>query len=239
MAPPDHLSPFVLPARSIAPERHGHIDLYLPQAAQRSPAIVFVHGGPIPAGLRPSPRDWPVYQGYGSLAASRGIAGVTVDHRLYDTGDYPRAAADVAAALEAVRADPRIDPGRLALWFFSGGGLLLADWLRTPPDWLRCAAASYPLLAPLPDWNVDPRFRPAQAVGEAGTLPIVVTRVGRERPPIAETVEAFTAAARAGQARLEIIDVPHGQHAFDMLDHTDESRQAVEKAFDAVVAHLA
>ncbi|MGH3395800.1 MAG: hypothetical protein ACRDPO_14030 [Streptosporangiaceae bacterium] len=75
MALPDHLRPFVLPAGSIEAERHGHADLYLPQAAQRSPAIVFVHGGPIPADLRPSPRDWPVYQGYGSLATSRGVAG--------------------------------------------------------------------------------------------------------------------------------------------------------------------
>jgi dienelactone hydrolase len=81
------------------------------------------------------------------MVASRGIAGVTVDHRLHDPADYPRAAADVAAAIQAVRADPRIDAGRIGLWFFSGGGLLLADWLRTPPDWLRCAAATYPLLA--------------------------------------------------------------------------------------------
>jgi dipeptidyl aminopeptidase/acylaminoacyl peptidase len=153
----------VLPVEAIAPERRGRVDLYLPQGAQRSPAVVFVHGGPIPASLRPSARDWPVYQGYGSLSASRGIAGVTVDHRLHDIGDYPRAAADVAAAVQAVRADPRIDADRIALWFFSGGGLLLADWLRRPPNWLRCAAATYPLLAPLPDRNVDPGFRPAEA----------------------------------------------------------------------------
>ena len=44
----------------------------------------------------------------------------------------------------------------LALWFFSGGGLLLADWLRDPPPWLRCIAASYPLLGPLPGWPDDP-----------------------------------------------------------------------------------
>ncbi len=229
----------MLSAEHVAPERHGHIDLYLRQAAQRSAAIVFVHGGPIPVGRRPSPRDWPVYQGYGSLAASRGIAGVTVDHRLHDPADYPQAAADVAAAIEAVRADPRIDADRIALWFFSGGGLLLADWLRTPPGWLRCAAASYPLLAPPPDWSVHPRFRPAEAVPGAGTLPIVLTNVGRERPAIAGTVDAFIAAARACQARLEVVDVPHGQHGFDMLDHTDESRKAVEHALDTVAAHLA
>jgi dienelactone hydrolase len=66
----------------------------------------------------------------------------------------------------------------------------------------------------------------------------VLTRVGRERPAIAETVDAFTAAARARQARLDVIDVPHGQHAFDMLDHTEESRNAVERAFGTVAAHL-
>jgi dipeptidyl aminopeptidase/acylaminoacyl peptidase len=127
-------------------ERHGPIDLYLPDGRLPRPAVVFVHGGPIPADLRPTPRDWPVYQGYGSVAAARGVVGVTVDHRLYEPAGYPLAAADVAEAVERARADPRVDRDRVALWFFSGGGLLLADWLRQPPDWLRCLAASYPLL---------------------------------------------------------------------------------------------
>ncbi|HEY0474365.1 MAG TPA: nuclear transport factor 2 family protein, partial [Kribbella sp.] len=36
----------------------------------------------------------------------------------------------------------------------------------------------------------------------------------------------------------DIIDVPKGQHGFDMLDHTDESRAAVTKALDWAIAHL-
>jgi len=238
VALPDHLNPFVLPVEAVAPERHGRADLYLPEATHPSPAIVFVHGGPIPADLRPAPRDWPVYRGYVSLAAMRGIAGVTVDHRLYDTADYPLAAADVAASVQTARADPRVDADRVAIWFFSGGGLLLADWLRMPPAWLRCAAVTYPLLAPLPGWTVDPRFRPTEAVDMAGALPIVLTRVGRERPPVADTVEAFVAAARTCEARLDVVDVPHGRHGFDMIDHTDESRKAIEHAFGAVLAEL-
>jgi dienelactone hydrolase len=79
------------------------------------------------------------------------VIGVTLDHRLHGQGDFETAAADVAAAAGQARADPRVDPGRLALWFFSGGGPLLADWLREPPGWLRCVAATYPRLAATPD----------------------------------------------------------------------------------------
>ena len=236
MAEPAYLNPFVLPDPVRAAERHGPCDLYLPDgAAGPWPAVVFVHGGPLPAGLRPTPRDWPVYRGYGSAVAARGAVGVTVDHRLHDLTDFPQAAADVAAAVEVVRADQRVDAGRIAVWFFSGGSLLLASWLRTPPGWLRCVAATYPALAPLPGWQVAPAFRPAEAVASAGDLPIVLTRVGRERPEIAATVGEFTKAAGDCGAQLEIIDVPGGQHGFDFLDHTDESRQAVTRALDTVL----
>src|SRR5689334_23043969 len=128
MTVPDYLMPFVLPVEPVVPERHGTIDLYLPQAAAPRPAVVFVHGCPVPVDLRPTPLDWPVYRGYGSLAATRGVVGVTVDHRLHDLAGYALAADDVQAAVDTVRADPRVDPDRLAVWFFSGGGLLLADW---------------------------------------------------------------------------------------------------------------
>jgi acetyl esterase/lipase len=237
MALPPHLNPFVLPIEIRAAERHGMVDLYLPEADEPRPAVVFVHGL-LMSEDRLTTRDWPHFQGYGSIAASRGVVGVTVDHRLYGPANYPLAAADVAAAVELARAYQRVDADRVAVWFFSGSGLLLADWLRTPPHWLRCVAASYPVLAAPPEWDVDPRFQPAAAVADAGTLPIVLTRVGRERPQFAATVEEFVTAAHACSAELEIIDVPEGQHGFDTLDHTDESRKAVERALNTVLAAL-
>ncbi|WP_281903702.1 alpha/beta hydrolase [Phytohabitans aurantiacus] len=203
--------------------------------AEPRPAIVFAHGL-VPPGARPTPRDWPVYRGYGSVAAARGAVGVVVDHRLHGLTGYPDAADDLAAAVELARQDSRVDAERVAIWAFSGAGLLLADWLRAPPAWLRCVAASYPILGGPP--GLDPRFQPAEAVAHAGALPIVLTRVGREHPQIAATVEAFVSAARACDARLEIVDVPHGQHGFDVLDHTDESRAAVERALTAVTGHI-
>jgi len=237
--PPAHLRPFLLDVPELPRERTGNVDLYLPGAEGPRPAVVFVHGGPVPAGARPTPRDWPTLRGYARYAAGQGVVGVTLDHRLHDVADYERAAADVAAAVELVRADPRVDADRIALWFFSGGGPITADWLGAPPAWLRCLAASYPILAPLPNWGMSgSRFRPAEAVADAGALPVVLTRVGLELPEIAATVEEFLAAAGSCGANVEVVDVPHGRHGFETLDPTDESREAVHRAMRSVLTHL-
>jgi acetyl esterase/lipase len=232
----DFLKPFVLPVETRTAERHGPVDLYLPDDTSRArPAVLFVHGGPVPAAVRPSPRDWPVFRAYPSLVAARGVLGATVDHRLYSPGAYPAAADDVRAAIETLQADPRVDGERIALWFFSGGGLLSADWLRRPPSWLRCVALTYPLVVPLPGWPVPERFRPVEAVAETGDLPIVLTRVGREDPTVAEGVRAFVAAAKT---RPDIVEVPHGRHGFDYLDDDDASRAAIQRAIDLVLATM-
>lgn len=146
------------------------------------------------------------------------------------------AADEIAVGLDQVRQLPGVDPNRVALWFFSGSGLLAADWLKHSPAWLTCLALTYPVLQTLPEWGVEPRFDSTLAVSDSGAPPILLTRVGRDCPEFISGVNAFVAAAHA--ANLEIIDVPDGQHGFDMLDHTDESRDAVTRAMAWVVARL-
>ncbi|MFF0292800.1 alpha/beta hydrolase [Kitasatospora sp. NPDC004614] len=239
---PLHERPFLLDAPVAARERTGRLDLHLPDPADDDgprPAILFVHGGPLPRDMVPEPRDWPLYVGYARLAASQGVIGAVVAHRLHATSDYPTAAADIAEALRVLRADPRVDADRIALWTFSGGGLLMSDHLAAPPPWLRCVAATYPVLAPLTGWiGVDPRFAPAAVLPKAGRLPVVLTRVGLEAPEIAATVTAFLAAADECGAALELVDVPHAMHGFDVHDPTDETREAVRHALSAVLTHL-
>ncbi|MFJ6835569.1 alpha/beta fold hydrolase [Streptomyces sp. NPDC091209] len=253
--PPSHLRPFLMEVPEQRRERIGRVDLHLPDgvpegvsdglSGDRSeaegpwPAVVFVHGGPVHPDVRPTPRDWPGFIGYARCVAGMGAVGVTLDHRLHDLADYGRAADDLAEAVDLVRADPRVDEDRVALWFFSAGGLLSADWLAAPPPWLRCVAATYPVLAPLPNWAlVDSRFRPAVAVRTAGRLPIVVTRVERERAEIAVTVEEFLATAKECDAEVEVIDVPGGHHGFETTDHTEQAARAVERAVRSVLGYL-
>ncbi|MGV9992822.1 alpha/beta hydrolase family protein [Streptomyces sp. NPDC003374] len=236
---PAHLRPFPLEVPERPRDRKGPVDLYRPDAEGPRPAVVLVHGGPVPAGARPTPREWPTLVGYARLAAAEGLVGATFDHRLHDVADYERAAADVAAAVELVRADPQVDADRIALWFLSGGGPLTADWLSKPPAWLRCLAASYPILAPLPNWGLTgSRFHPARAVADAGALPVVLLRAGLESPEIAATVEEFVTAAQGCGACLELIDVPNGHHGFETLDPSDETRLALRRAMHSVATHL-
>ncbi|WP_350280925.1 nuclear transport factor 2 family protein [Kribbella sp. HUAS MG21] len=234
---PAYLRPFVLgvlEGSDVRVDRLGEIDLYRPPGTARGGAILFVHGGPGPADLEVLPREWPVYKGYATAAARRGLVSAVVDHSLIHGLDRLVVAADeVEAAVGVLRSDPRVDPDRVGLWFFSGAGLLAGEWLDSRPDWLRFVALTYPLLATPP--GVDDLVNAAEVIGKHKDLPVLLTRAGLEREELAGPVAEFVS---AGGAALDIIDVPKGHHGFDMLDHTDESRAAVTKALDWAIAHL-
>ncbi|MFI5730444.1 nuclear transport factor 2 family protein [Kribbella sp. NPDC051587] len=234
---PGYLRPFVLgvlDGPEVRVDRLGEIDLYRPAGSARTGAILFVHGGPAPPDLQATPRDWPVYKGYATAAARRGAVAAVVDHSLISGLDKLSTAADeVEAAIGVLRSDPRVDPDRVVLWFFSGAGLLAGEWLDSRPDWLRGVALTYPLLATPP--GVDDLVNAAEVIGKNTNLPVLLTRAGLERAELAGPVAEFVS---AGGTALDIIDVPKGHHGFDMLDHTEESRAAVTKALDWAIAHL-
>jgi acetyl esterase/lipase len=69
-------------------------------------------------------------------------------------------------------------------------------------------------------------------------LPIVLTRAGREGPEVQATVGKFLAIAAAVGAAVEVVEVPEGQHGFDVLDPAPRSRDAIVDAIDAVQRHL-
>lgn len=233
-------SQFCLKPDEIKPERHDNVDLYIPEGDGPFPAVVFVCGGPLPADAEwVNPREWPVYRGYGSLVAGHGLVCAPLQLPLNEWTEFPQAADALARAIEFVRADERVDADRIAIWFFCGGSPLISDFLRTPPPWLRCMAASYPALGSRPHMELPPRFEPAQALAEVGDIPpFLLTRVGLEAEPVARTVQTFVEATEKYEVPITIIDVPNGHHGFDLVDYTAESRAAVYQALDFVVKAL-
>jgi len=198
-------------------ERHEGFDVY--RVGDGVLPVVVIVPGPAPAAYPFRPRSWPVYEGYARLLAERGVVGVVAHQPYHSVEDVVEQSEVLAGIVEDVRALDGVDAGRVAVWGFSGGALLMGRWLSQAPEWLRCLGFSYPLLGD----------------GRASSgVPVVLTRVGLELPERQKTVDAFLAEADG----VEVVEVPDGQHAFDVLDHTEQSRNAVVEAVELVVGHV-
>jgi acetyl esterase/lipase len=222
------------------------LDVYLPlelPVGARRPAIVFVHGGPLPPGADPSmpkPKDWGVFQSYGQLAAASGFVGVTFNHRLHSLQAYDDSAADVQAAIEHVRANAAelaVDPERIAVWAFSGGGPLLGFAYRDAPPWLK-AVVSYYAILDLPPEGTAPgaseRLSPLRHLKASGKAapPTFIARAGKDSPVINASVSAFVAAALDRNATLELFTLPEGQHGFDLMNDDDRTRECIGRTLE-------
>jgi len=213
----------------------------LPGAA-RVPAVFFVHGGPIPAEMTP-PTHWGVFVSYGELMAASGLVGVTFNHRLHAPADFERSQSEVAAAIDYVRehaAELNVDPDRIGLWYFSGGGPLLSAVLRDRPAYVRCVLAFYAVLDVRHTLPADAdaarvaraqQLSPAVHVRARGAgLPMFIARAGLDQPLINQAIDAFVQEALAGNAPLELMNHPAGRHGFDILDDDARSREIIARA---------
>lgn len=170
--------------------------------------------GPVP-GSATRPREWPVYRGYGALAANTGMAAAISDLDYTDARALDAPIAQLERLVDAARAEPCVDSNRVVVWAFSGGARLVGSWLEDPPAWMKGLALTYPVVPTV-----------SRVAG-----PVVVTRVGLEQPHIQAALDQFLALTPTSL----VIDVPNGQHGFDLLDHNDESRRAVCRMLDAVI----
>jgi acetyl esterase/lipase len=167
------------------------MDVYLPPAqgasaasatsaviGERPAVVLLIHGGPVPVAAYPRVKDMGVFVSWGELLAASGLAAVTFNHLHHGWHDLAESAGHVAAAIAYLRAEAdalRLDPDRLCLWVFSGGGPQLAPALAAPDPAVRCLVGYYPLLdlrplaARLPEIPAETllRFSPAACFGAA------------------------------------------------------------------------
>ena len=192
------------------------MDVYLPadrEPGSRLPAVLLVHGEAPPEVLR-GVRSWGQYSGWGRLLAAEGLVGVAVEHR-----------AVAEAGFEGVVGELGIDPGRLAFAGFSAGVPLTVAALAGPAAGVRCAALCYG-----PPGDVEPW---------PGLPPLLVVRAGQDLHYRNASIDAFVAAAGAAGLPVELVEHPDGQHAFDLLDDTDASRDAIRRVLEFLARQLA
>jgi len=221
---PPHLRPFVLPHEPVEPERAGDLDLYLPGATP-APAVLMVHGGPVPEDRPVRPPQWPAFRAYGALLAQAGLVAAMFEHGYVDDDALPAAGDDVRAALAALRDDPHVDGDRVGLWFFSAGGFLMGRFLDPTPDGVVAVAGTYaavghPELAGL--GLVD-----ALDAAPHSQVALLLVRPEHDFDWIAPFTDDLLTRCRDAGRRVDVIDVPSAHHAFETVDDTDQVREAI------------
>ena len=229
------------------------MDIYPPPgvpAGSRRPAVLMIHGGPIP---RVGAKNMGVFTSYGRLLAASGFVAVTFNHRFLGAERLLDAASDVrSAAAYAVEnaKDLGIDPERIAVWAFSGGGplLSLAFTGALPP--VRALVAFYAALdlrekppggsLALTDENRRD-FSPAHHVmALAGKVPpLLVARAGLDMPFLNAGIDRFVQAALAANACVDVLNHPTGRHGFDILDDDARSREIIARTLEFLRVRLA
>jgi acetyl esterase/lipase len=231
------------------------LDLYLPMqppGGDGYPLIIFLHGGPIsPGGEQPWPKEWRVFQEYGRVAAGLGLAAAVVNHRYLGYESLPLAISDVLQAvqhLEAASETHNLDLDRIALWAFSGAGMLLRPFLEEgAAPGLRALVAFYPIcdLTHLEDaravFNQDELIA-LSPLGVIETmrphLSLFIARAGRDRPGLNRSIDSFVQQSLYYNRPLELHNIPGAEHGFDMFNDIPGTRATVAHAFRFITTRL-
>lgn len=209
------------------------------------PAVIFLHGGPLPANLLTQPTHWGQYVSYGQLAAASGLIGVTFNHRLYGLDRFPDAESDLSDLVRYIRQNGAalgIDKDRISLWAFSGGGPLLTFALRQSSPDIRCIISYYALLDPpsirksIPATVSDEtlqKFSPLYylTVTKQRVPSIFIARAGLDYPGQNDIVDRFIQQALSKNLSINVANHPAGHHGFDIQDNDSRSREIIQATF--------
>jgi acetyl esterase/lipase len=229
-------------------------DIYSPVRASkgaRRPAVIFIHGGRIPANLLTKPKDWAVYISFGQLVAASGFVAVTFNHRFHTWDSLGDSQSDVAEMIAYVRNNAntlKVDKDRITLWAVSAGGIFLSQILRDVPSYIRCLVGYYPVLdlqgsrKEAPASVKDETLRehsPLYHLGQraAGLPPIFIARAGLDDADLNSALDRFVQTALAKNVTLDLSNHTTGHHGFDIEDDNDRSREILKRTLDFIRAH--
>jgi hypothetical protein len=227
------------------------MDLYYPPSADRLavfPLVVFVFGYPDTI-MRESSvtklKDMGQYVSWAQLIASSGLVALT-----YETLDP---VSDIRGVIQYVRVNAsalQIDAGRIAIWSCSGNvPTALSLLTKESNDYLKCAVFYYGVTFELPGSSKVSEL--ATKIGFAfpailsvpdtlrWDVPTFLVRAGLDNIPyLNETLTRFLMLAISKNSPLEFRNLPNAQHAFDVLDDNDSSRETIQRTVDFIKHHI-
>lgn len=227
--------------------RELQMDVYSSRVARgRLPAVLFIHGGRIPANILTTPKDWDVYISFGQLVAASGFVGVNFNHRFYTWESLPDSQSDVMDAINYVRENAArlgVDPERIILWSVSAGGIFLSQPLRDRPAYLSSIVAYYSELdlqnerASAPASISDETLRDFSPVyhlekAAQNQPPMLIARAGLDDATLNEGLDHFVQVALKKNVSLELLNHPTGHHGFDIEDNNDRSREILKRTIE-------
>jgi ketosteroid isomerase-like protein/acetyl esterase/lipase len=227
------------------------MDIYYPPGHTNeapAPAVVIVAGYPDAGFERMLGRrfkDMGSSVSWGRLLAASGMAAIAYANREPE--------ADLHAAVRHVRENAAalgIDGERVGVWASSGNvPLALSLLMREGTEFLRCAALCYGFTLDLGGSTVVAEAAETYkfAYPCAGKsvddlperLPVFVARAGRDQVPgLNHALDRFVLAALARDMPVTLANHAEGQHAFDLLDDGDATREIVRQVIDFMRFHL-
>lgn len=202
-------------------------DLYTPPRAARGaaperglPVVVFVNGvGRF--GSLPPLNEWGIYTTWARLVAAEGMAAVLYDAR------SPNVREDLTALVEHLRGNAEklgIDRDMIGIWACSANLRPGSAYALDPANtWVKAAVFYY---GAIDTTNVRPE------------LPVLVARPGLDTPYTTAGMSQFIQRSLARNGNLTMLNLPNMRHAFDLVDSTEASRQAVRTTLAFLRANL-
>jgi acetyl esterase/lipase len=200
------------------------MDVYTPpnaKAGDRLPVVIFVNAFGDPPG-RAKVKTWGQYTDWPRLVAASGMVGITYEART-DTASYH----DLAALIDYVRANAaelRVDPERVGLWSCSGNVLMgLPVALDETRKYIRAAVFYYGVMTEHPTRN---------------DVPFFVARAGDDDPQLNGSIDVFVKAAIEEEVPVTFVNYVGAQHAFDLVDDAERTREVIRQTLDFLKFNL-
>jgi acetyl esterase/lipase len=190
------------------------------QPAAGYPLVVFVNGVGWFASTPPL-KEWGIYKTWARLVATQGMAAVLHDSRSQNVSE------DLTALMEYLRGNAAklgIDRDNIAIWACSANLRPGSAYALDPTNtWIKAAVFYY---GNIDTMNVRPE------------LPVLVARAGLDTPFTNASLSQYAQRSLARNGTLTMLNLPNARHAFDLVDSTEASRQAVRTTLEFLRTNL-